>query len=111
MRRMFVFGLLFILSMSSAFITPFQQIDQLTLMPDEENVLSTYGYLVSAESVTLTPSTINSKGSSKPLFNLQSLFVEEPLECVPFDFTSGSHRLSDATSFIYAIMYHSNYLS
>ncbi|WP_221565744.1 hypothetical protein [Alkalihalobacillus sp. TS-13] len=110
MRKMFVFGLLLILSMSSALITPIQQIDQLTL-PDEEKVLSTQGYLVSAESVTLSSTTINPKGSSKTLFNLQSLFVEEPLECVPYDFVSGSHLLSDATSFIYAVMYHANYLS
>ncbi|WP_261129581.1 hypothetical protein [Bacillus sp. Marseille-Q3570] len=111
MRRMFILGLLLVLSISSAFITPIQQIDQLTLEPDEEKVISTYGYLVSAESVTLSSPTTNPKGSSKSLSNLQSLFVEEPLECVPYDFTSGSHRISDAISFIYAVMYHSNYLS
>ncbi|WP_408006877.1 hypothetical protein ACJROX_19560 [Pseudalkalibacillus sp. A8] len=110
MRKIFIINLLFVLFVSLAFITPYQQFDQQTLTPSEEKVLSSFGYLAPSESAALSTTILIPKVHSKTLFNDHYLFAELS-ESVAFDLVSGSPHFLNAAIFIYAVMYQSNYLS
>ncbi|WP_261133777.1 hypothetical protein [Bacillus sp. Marseille-Q3570] len=111
MKSLMASCLSIILCLYMSFIPPFEHFDLSASNTSEEQVLTTCDYFTSSDAVTVIAPTIVQKGFGKVLFHIPILFLDFKDTMPPLNYSYHNEHSSNTISFLYMVMFHSNYLS